>query len=40
MYPLLVRNAAEGGVVFGNTSFCEEEDIWVVGGYEGNDVGV
>ena len=20
--------------------FCEEENIWIVGGYEGNDVGV
>ncbi len=34
------ENAAEGGAVFGNMSLCEEEDIWVVGGYESNVVGV
>ncbi len=33
-------NAIEGGAVFGNRSFGKEEDIWVVSGYEGNDVGV
>ena len=34
------EDSAEGGAIFGYRGFCEEEDIWVVGGYEGNDVGV
>ena len=34
------EDAAKGGAIFGYRGFCEEEDIWVVGGYEGNDVGV